>query len=215
MTPRLPDSETGLITHGKRSVDGEGARVRVDARGDEPGDGQPRVAQAFARLLLVARDDRGAGRVTGQTQPLGDARGNHRRPIADRDEAVEGRRPGGLDDRLDRRVFVVKPDRDRAVPPGILEHVTAIGGKDQRHAEALGGLAKRTRLIPGRRREQQHAWHQRCVMQLSHTSITSSGLGSAQQYQGSLRYGTRVRSRRRGRRRRERAGGRRARGPGR
>ena len=92
--------------------------------------------------------------MTGKTQPFGDARGDHRRPIAHRDEAVDGRHPRGFDDRLDRGVFVVKPDRDRAVAPGILEHVTAIGGKDQCHAEALGSLAKRTGLISGRRREQ-------------------------------------------------------------
>ncbi len=161
MTPRLPDSETGLSTHGKRSVEARTLRVRVDAGGDEPRDRQPRVAQTFTRLLLVARDHRGAGRVASQTQPLGDARGNHRRTVADRDQAIERRRPGGVDDRLDRRVFVVKSDRDRAVPPGIVEHVTAIGGEDERHAETLGGLAKRARLIPRRRREQQHAWHQR------------------------------------------------------
>ena len=119
--------------------------------------------------------------MTGKTEPLGDARGDHRRPIADRDDAVDRRRPGGVDDRLDRRVFVVKPDRNRPVAPGIVEHVAAIGGKDQLDAEALGGLAERARLISGRRREQQARVASDAAGSLSteHRTVVRIRLGAA------------------------------------
>src|SRR5260221_114343 len=106
--------------------------------------------------------------------------------IADDENAVEWTIGGGLEDRGHRRVLVVEADRDGAVLPGILDQMAAVGREHELHAEARGRVAKRARLIAGRRREDENTRHIRA---------TCSAFGSAQQYQGSFRYGTVARSR--------------------
>ena len=60
-----------------------------------------RVAACCARPRPRRADDRAAER-------FADARGDHRRPIADREDAVDRTCPGQLEDRPRRAVFVVK-----------------------------------------------------------------------------------------------------------
>jgi len=74
----------------------------------------------------------------------------------------------------------VEPDRDGSIPPGVLESIAAIARKHETYAKTLGGLAERTNLISGRRREEKNALHTRSIC---------SGAGSAQQYHPSVMYG--------------------------
>ena len=55
--------------------------------------------------------------------------------------------------RVDGRVFVVEANRDRAVLPGIVDQVAAIGREHELHAQLLGGLAERPRLVSRSRRK--------------------------------------------------------------
>src|SRR5262245_35012553 len=88
-----------------------------------------------------------------EAERLRRARGDHRRPIADDDDAVEGAILGGRENGGYRRCFVVEANRDGAVLPGIVDQVTAIGCKDELHAKSSRSLAKRTRLVARRRRQ--------------------------------------------------------------
>ena len=70
---------------------------------------------------------------------------------------------GHVENRRHRRVFVVKPDRNRLILPGILDQVTPIGGVDELHPHPFGRLAERTRLITRRRRQYEYP----CIYALS------------------------------------------------
>jgi hypothetical protein len=74
---------------------------------------------------------------------------------------------------------VIKPNGNGAIPPWVLELIATVGGEHELHAETLGRLTKHPRLVSGRRRKKQNSFHQ--------IRATCSALGSAQQYQGSLR----------------------------
>src|SRR5437762_14085519 len=109
---------------------------------DEPRDVQAGVAEALAREQLVARD-RGRRRLMPrQAESFGDARGNYRRPVADDHNPGDRSSLRRLENCVSRRVFVIKPDRNRAVLPRILDQVTPIGGEDELHPKPLGGLTK-------------------------------------------------------------------------
>ena len=60
--------------------------------------------------------------------------------------------PRGLRDCRDRLVLVLKPDGERRILPGIVEHVAPIGRVDEVDTEPFGRFAKRPRLISRRRR---------------------------------------------------------------
>ena len=216
ITPRLPDSATGLTTHGNASDLASARGFASIATATKPRHRQTGVAKPLARALLVARDRRGLGGWPGSPSASRDARGDHRRPVADREDAVERRARAAATIAADRAVFVVEPDRNRLVPPRILEHVAPIGREHQLDAEPLGRLAERARLISGRRRQEENArhlstsqaafstdapqhWHpsiQHPAPRTQHRARQiiriSSGFGSAQQYHGSFRYGTAV-----------------------
>ena len=49
--------------------------------------------------------------------------------------------------------LVMKTDRNRLVPPRILQLVAAVARKHETHAEFFGRLAERANLIAGRRGE--------------------------------------------------------------
>ena len=93
-----------------------------------------------------------SARMPRQAEALGDARGDHRRPIADDEQAVD--RPGSGRPRIavHRRVLVVEPDRNRGVLPRILDQMTAVRREDELHAKPSRRLAERAGLIAGRRR---------------------------------------------------------------
>src|SRR5438093_13048929 len=116
---------------------------------DEPRDVQAGVAKALAREELVARDGGRAWRMPRQTELFGDARGDHRRPVADDDDPVDRSSLRRLENRGGRCILVVKPNRNRAVLPGILDQVTPIRREDKLHPKPLGGLTKRARLVAG------------------------------------------------------------------
>ena len=114
--------------------------------------GRP-ASRRRSRVSSLCRAATAAGwRMPRQAEPLGDARADHGRAIADDEQAVERTHRGRLENRRDRGVLVVKPDRNRLVLPRILDQMTAIGREDELHPKPRGGIAKRARLVSGRRR---------------------------------------------------------------
>ncbi len=150
ITPRLPDSATGLTTQGK--LDG------VTAAGSSPGGsvknqgtGRPasrrrsRVSSLFRATLRRPADAR-------QAERFRDSRADHRRPIADDQHAVDRRGLRRFDDRRNRRGLLVgEADRDRIVLPRVFEQMTPIGREDELHPEPLRRFAEGARLVAGRR----------------------------------------------------------------
>ena len=152
ITPRLPDNATGLTTHGNAS-DFASSRGFASIRdGEKPRHRQTGGAKLLARALLVARDGSGPGRMDGQIERLTGPRGDHRRPVAERNQSIEPASPRRVDDRRHRSILVMEPDRNGAVLPRILEHVAPVGREDQLDAKPFGRFTERARLVPGRRR---------------------------------------------------------------
>src|SRR5215204_4607445 len=81
---------------------------------------------------------------------------------------------------------IVEPYRYRAVAPRVVQLVAAIRREQQIDPERRGRVVERPQLIAGRMREDQYPCHR-------YIRATCSVLGSAQQYQGSFRYGTAAR----------------------
>jgi hypothetical protein len=71
----------------------------------------------------------------------------------------------------------VKSHGDGRVPPGIIQAIAAIAGEHEANTNFLGGLAKGTDLITGRRGQEKYALH---------SKSNCSGPGSAQQYHPSV-----------------------------
>ena len=163
ITPRLPDSASGLTTQGNETEAASSrGSIAIDI-GRNQGTGRPSGTQTLARQQLVARGRGCGGGMTRQPEPFLHARRDHRRPIADGEHAVKRTRPGQLENRPRRRRLVREPDGNRPVPPRILEHVAAIGREHQIDAETLGRLTERARLISGRRGEEKNSWHEHSV----------------------------------------------------
>ncbi len=116
--------------------------------------------QTFTRQQLVARDRGCGGGMTRKPEPFLHERRDHRRTVTNGENAVNRSRPGQLENRPRRCRLVRETDRNRPVPPGILEHIAAVGREDQIHAETFGRVAERARLISGRRGEEKNSWHE-------------------------------------------------------
>ena len=89
ITPRLPDNDTGLTTAGylarlDTSIGSASTVAAMIARRRQPG-----LRHPLARQPLVRARPRRVRRMPRKTQRLGDTRGEHDRPIADRDHAVD------------------------------------------------------------------------------------------------------------------------------
>ena len=95
--------------------------------------------------------------MTGQPEHFGDSCGNNGRTVTDGQHAVHRPIAKRIDNGGHRAALVVKMNRNRVIRPRVVEHLTAIGRKHQLDAEAFRCLAKRSRLIAGRRRQQEHA----------------------------------------------------------
>ena len=131
--------------------------VAIHGNRPEPRRAQPGRPQPHAGLQLVPGDADGGRWMRGQSQHARREGADQRRPVADRQYRVEGRRRGRIGNRPHRRVLVVEPDRHRTVPPGVVQPVTPVGGQNQLGAEALGGHTERPDLVPGGGGDQQHA----------------------------------------------------------
>jgi hypothetical protein len=176
-TPRQGDRlDDDRIDHRPRHL----AWRRIDGGGRETGDRQTSRLEALAGVLLVPGGRRRLYRMTREPERFTDPGGNYGRAIADNNDASKRMGPSLLQNVGDGRLFIMKPDRNRLVAPGILNHVAAIGGEHQLHAKTLGSLTKRPRLVPGCRSQKEN----------SQISLISSGFGSAQQYHGSSKNGT-------------------------
>ena len=138
----------------------QGPRVRGEIDRSKPGSGQAGIAQPLTGQSLAARDRDRRERVPGQVEHLARGRRDDARPIPHGEHAVDRLLDRGPRDGLDRRALMVEPDRQRRVLPRIVQDVAAIGGKHQIHAKPFSRVAKRSGLIPRRRREQQHPTHQ-------------------------------------------------------
>ena len=155
MTPRLPDIAKGLTTAGydnaseiSRGVVGQ--RNRPERRHREAA-----CQQGAAALEFVAAGQGGAARIAGEPECFVYSRGNRHGTIAHRDHAVRRMLAEAIDDSLDRSELVMKTDRNRLVPPRIVELIAAVARKDETHAEFFGRLAERANLIAGRRRNDE------------------------------------------------------------
>ena len=135
----------------------------------------------------------------------------HRGTIAHGHDPVRRVVPAGRHDSRDRARLFMKPDRDRGIPPRIVEAIAAIAHKHQLHTQLRCRLAKRSDLIPEGRCYEQNAFvvgrfhlrppttrHPRTAPRTVVPRIVapshrySASIGSAQQYHGSLTYGTGV-----------------------
>jgi hypothetical protein len=123
----------------------------VDGHGNEPGYGQARIAETFARAQLVRA---AAAPSTGCGNPS----------PATRAAMTVGRSPttirpsSGLTEADSRMaatggVLVVEADRNRLVLPRILNQVTPIRRENEFGPEPRGGVTERARLVAGRRRQ--------------------------------------------------------------
>jgi hypothetical protein len=74
----------------------------------------------------------------------------------------------------------VKPHRNRAIAPGIVETIAAVGRDLQVDTKTAGGVVERANLIAGRGRNKKDALH-------GQIRAACPSVGSAQQYQGSVR----------------------------
>ena len=90
------------------------------------------------------------------------------RTVADRDDTVERARLRGLDDRLERGIFLMKANRYRIVAPRIIELMTTICREHQLNAGASGRIAERAKLISGRRGQDQDSGHLANVRIVNH-----------------------------------------------
>ena len=106
------------------------------------------------------------------------------RPITDGEDAVHGARLQRLQQPVNGFPFFVKANRDGAIAPWIVELIAAIGRIHELDVVPFGGTGEHAGLIAGGGGQQQNTFHNRA---------TCSAVGSAQQYQGSFRYGTEVR----------------------
>ena len=156
ITPRLPESPSGLTTHGKRTRGSCAADAGVGARHvEEPGHRQAGRSQALARQPLVCARGRRFRRVARKAEGPRRARREDDGTVAHGKDAVNRPRARRVHDRLQRRVFLVKAHRHRGVAPRVVEAMTPIGGEDQVDPRSLGGFAKRAELIAGRRGKDQ------------------------------------------------------------
>src|SRR5687768_12846278 len=90
-----------------------------------------------------------------QSECLPDASREHRRPVANRHDAVDRCLTTRSTHRLDRPRLVVEAHRNRLVPPGIVDAIAPIAGKHQTNTQRIGRFSERPDLIPRRRRNQK------------------------------------------------------------
>ena len=185
MTPRLPDRAAGLTTAGSRWA----VRANTVASGtasstaSKAGTCETIVAEPLPRFHLVTASLDRIRRVPFDTEPPRRVCGKHSRPIANRDHAV-GRHRQRLLEGAERLRQLVEPHRDRAIAPGILKTIAAVGRDPQVDTKRGRGVVERANLVAGRGRKEKNAPH-------GQIRAACPSVGSAQQYQGSVRYGTR------------------------
>ena len=95
----------------ERETVAERGGVGGNGDGDKRRNGQTGIAQPFATAQLVASDHGRARRMARQPEPFENARGDDRRPIADRKHAVDRARDRRVQDRRRRSELVVEPNR--------------------------------------------------------------------------------------------------------
>ena len=158
ITPRLPESTSGLMTHGNGTPPRSSRRHRRSDRHANHGTGRPAAASRSRARRLLWRRPRAADRMVRKAERRSGLRRNRHGTIADREQAGKRRARRFVEDRRNRSRLVVEADRHGPVPPRILEGRAAIRRERHLDAEAVGGLAEGPGLVPGRRREQENAW---------------------------------------------------------
>ena len=176
ITPRLPESSSGLTTHGNARSSASAAGSAEMWAGTNDGTGRP-ASRSRSRLCSLLRATIGRERrMAREPEAFENPRGNDRRPIADRKHAVDRALDRRVQDRRRRSELVVEADRQRLVAPRVVEHVAAIGRVDEIDAEPLRRLAERARLVSGRRRKQQDSGHFRLRSLSFRLSATASAI---------------------------------------
>ena len=165
MTPRLPDRPSGFRTQGKRTCGGicvsaGGVAVRREREMPRCHEAGRREAIARSRAcspLAAAASGGWPGRPSRSAASA--ARTVGRSPTAS--TPANGCSRAALTISIERRRRLVETDRDRAIAPGVVEVMAAIGGEHERHPETLRRLVERSQLIAGRRRQKKDALHVR------------------------------------------------------
>ena len=171
---RPPARSAGTTREPRRRQAGGAKRLARAQLADAARDGLRRVARAAAAPPRPARQ--------------------HGRPIPHRHHAGErslGRGRRGC--ASSEAASSMEAHRHRRILPGIVERVAAVRREDQIDAEPRRGVVERPQLVAGRGRETGGC--ARCGGAPNQISATCADVGSAQQYQGSFRYGMAARGR--------------------
>ena len=156
MTPRLPDSTSGLTTHGNGTSSRPPTSTPIDTVRDQgPGRPASRMRSRNSRLSRLARAPSTWCHGTPRRSATSAATTTGRSPTAMTPSSL--RCPSGVEHGRTRRRFVVEAHRNRPVAPRIVEVIAAIGGQHELDAELGGRVVEAARLIARRRRAQQHA----------------------------------------------------------
>src|SRR5919204_2540141 len=99
----------------------------ADVNRHEPGHWQAGVPKAPAHHLFIARGGRRFRRMPRQAERLRDAGGDHRRPVADDEDAVDLLRSRALDNRGNGSVFIEEADRNGSIAPWVVDLVAPVG----------------------------------------------------------------------------------------
>lgn len=135
-------------------------------------------ARRLASLLRLAEAD--AEGWNGRPSASATRAASTNRPITNRQDSGWRRGLQRAHDCLHRRGLVVESNRNRLIPPRVLELVAAVAGKHQAYAQLLCRFAEGANLVAGGGGTQENACHR------------WNSIGSAQQYHASVIIGTRT-----------------------
>ena len=187
MTPRLPESGTGLTTAGSRcavraSTVATGIASSTDLEGRA---GETIVAEPLPRLRLVTAPFDRHRRVPFEAESPRRVCGKDSRPVADRDHAVRRRRQRSARAARSDCSMLVEPHRDRPIAPRDPRDDRSCRTRSAARRQAAGAASSKARIwypvVAAKRRTRAHG----------QIRAACPSVGSAQQYQGSVRYGTR------------------------
>ena len=201
MTPRLPESASGLSTAGYVVAAASGARIVQQRDSLKLRRRQTGEAERLACLQLVPAAVGGRRWIAWQTQRSVEVCGQERGSVADGKNRIGTLPRAGRNRRVNGLRLADEPDGNRVVGPGILELIAPVGRQHERGADRARRFPEGTDLIAGGRGEQKDALHTKLAMS-GLPAVASAEAGSAQQYQASVRCGaaSRLREARDGRR---------------
>ena len=162
---------------GDANQSGLGRRRKRDTA--EPRRGKSGFAKDFARAKFAAAGLHRGGMVVGDSQAARNIRRCDRRPVAKRQNAVNAKLAVAhrLQNFVGRGIRRLEMNGDRAIAPGIIELVAAIGDESHLDIETACCFVKGASLIAELAGEQEHALAWRCAC-VAHTNPSGAGIAS-------------------------------------